>query len=80
MTIREQTEDIERTILHAKACLSARSRGRLTTGKRRGDTDVLSAGQRQDHSFKVIQAAQTQNTGLPRAERRPLQDASYPCA
>ena len=29
MTIREQTEDIERTIFHPKACLSARSRGRL---------------------------------------------------
>ena len=33
MTIREQTEDIERTILHAKACLSARSRGRLRPEK-----------------------------------------------
>ena len=28
MTIREQTEDIERSILHAKACLSSQSRGR----------------------------------------------------
>jgi dGTPase len=33
MTIREQTEDIERTILHAKACLSARSRGRVRPEK-----------------------------------------------
>jgi dGTPase len=33
MTIREQTEDIERTILHAKACLSSRSRGRLKPEK-----------------------------------------------
>jgi len=41
----------------------------VETGKRRGDTDVLSTGQRQDHSFKVIQAAETQNTGLPRTER-----------
>jgi len=29
MTIREQTEEIERTTLHPKACLSSRSRGRL---------------------------------------------------
>jgi dGTPase len=29
MTIREQTEEIEKTILHPKACLSSRSRGRL---------------------------------------------------
>ncbi len=28
MTIREQTEEIERTILHKKACLSSRSKGR----------------------------------------------------
>jgi dGTPase len=33
MTIREQTEDIEKTILHAKACLSSRSRGRLKPEK-----------------------------------------------
>ena len=33
MTIREQTEDIERTILHPKACLSSRSRGRLKPEK-----------------------------------------------
>ena len=33
MTIREQTEDIERTILHPKACLSSRSRGRLRPEK-----------------------------------------------
>jgi dGTPase len=36
MTIREQTEDIERTIFHAKACLSARSRGRVRP-EREGD-------------------------------------------
>ena len=30
MTIREQTEEIERKVLHPKACLSSRSKGRLT--------------------------------------------------
>ena len=33
MTIREQTEEIERTTLHPKACLSSRSRGRLKLEK-----------------------------------------------
>jgi dGTPase len=33
MTIREQTEDIERQILHPKACLSSKSRGRLKPEK-----------------------------------------------
>ena len=33
MTIREQTEEIERTTLHPKACLSSHSRGRLRLEK-----------------------------------------------
>jgi len=33
MTIREQTEEIEKTTLHPKACLSAKSRGRLKREK-----------------------------------------------
>lgn len=33
MTIREQTEEIERKILHSKACLSSKSKGRLKPEK-----------------------------------------------
>jgi dGTPase len=35
MTIRKQTENIERSILHPKACLSSESRGRVR--KEKGD-------------------------------------------
>jgi len=43
MTIREQTEDIERTILHPKACLSSRSKGRL---KREKEGEIRTCFQR----------------------------------
>jgi dGTPase len=33
MTIREQTEEIERKILHPMACLSSKSKGRLKPEK-----------------------------------------------
>jgi dGTPase len=43
MTIREQTEEIEKTILHPKACLSSRSRGRL---KREKEGEIRTCFQR----------------------------------
>jgi dGTPase len=43
MTIREQTENIERQILHQKACFSAQSRGRAKSEK---DCDVRTCFQR----------------------------------
>ncbi|HWR88806.1 MAG TPA: deoxyguanosinetriphosphate triphosphohydrolase [Dissulfurispiraceae bacterium] len=43
MTIREQTEEIERNTLHKKACLSSQSRGRLRPEK---DDDIRTCFQR----------------------------------